>query len=94
MRIDREQLNEFYSERPVLSDEKTISNKPEIKEADEFRTSILEKIGYRILRFTNDEVIADTDNVRAITRKINGGYNSLEDRELYLVRAKSTLGVK
>lgn len=38
--------------------------------------------------------LADKDNVRDITRKINGGYNSLEDRELYLVRAKSTLGVK
>lgn len=38
-------------------------NKPEIKEADEFRTSILEEIGYRILRFTNEEVIADTDAV-------------------------------
>lgn len=38
--------------------------------------------------------LADKDNIRAITRKINGGYNGLEDREMYLVRAKSTLGVK
>ena len=38
--------------------------------------------------------LADKVKVRAITRRINGGYNGLEDRELYLARAKSTLGVK
>ncbi len=36
--------------------------------------------------------LADADNFRAITRKINGGYNGLEDRRKYLVRAKSALG--
>ncbi len=31
---------------------------------------------------------ADTDNLRAITRRVNGGYNGLVDRNLYLNRAK------
>jgi putative chitinase len=31
---------------------------------------------------------ADTDNLKSITRRVNGGYNGLPDRELYLKRAK------
>jgi putative chitinase len=31
---------------------------------------------------------ADLDDLRGITRRVNGGYNGLEDRELYLNRAK------
>ena len=38
-------------------------NDPAQKEYDEQRTQILESFGYNILRFTNEEVIADTDNV-------------------------------
>ena len=37
---------------------------------------------------------ADDDEVRTITRAINGGYNGLEDRKTILNRAKSVLGVK
>jgi len=33
-------------------------------------------------------VLADDDNIRAITKKINGGYNGLEDRINYLNKAK------
>ncbi len=36
---------------------------------------------------------ADQDDIRQITRRINGGYHGLEDREEYLSRAKSVLGV-
>lgn len=32
--------------------------------------------------------LADADDINRITRKINGGYNGLEDRKKYLVRAK------
>lgn len=35
---------------------------------------------------------ADADNLRAVTRRINGGYNGLADRERLLARAKSALG--
>ena len=31
---------------------------------------------------------ADNDNIKSITRRVNGGYNGLADRELYLKRAK------
>lgn len=31
---------------------------------------------------------ADNDNLKAITRRVNGGYNGLSDRDLYLKRAK------
>lgn len=31
---------------------------------------------------------ADNDNIKAITRRVNGGYNGLADREHYLARAK------
>lgn len=35
--------------------------------------------------------LADADDVEAITKKINGGYNGLEDRKRYLKRAKEAL---
>lgn len=37
--------------------------------------------------------LADTDDVRAITKRINGGYNGLAAREKYLTRAKGALGI-
>lgn len=36
---------------------------------------------------------ADQDDIKQITRRINGGYNGLEDREEYLARAKNVLGI-
>lgn len=36
---------------------------------------------------------ADEDDIKAITKRINGGYNGLEDREAYLARAKQVLGI-
>lgn len=35
--------------------------------------------------------LADQDDIMKITKRINGGYNGLEDRKTYLVRAKSAL---
>lgn len=36
---------------------------------------------------------ADQDDIKSITKRINGGYNGLEDREKYLNNAKSVLGI-
>jgi putative chitinase len=35
--------------------------------------------------------LADADNVDEVTRRVNGGYNGLEDRKRYLARAKVAL---
>jgi predicted chitinase len=36
---------------------------------------------------------ADKDDIKAVTYRINGGYNGLKDRQAYLDRAKKLLGV-
>lgn len=36
---------------------------------------------------------ADKDDIRTITKRINGGYNGLEDREAFLARAKAVYGL-
>lgn len=35
---------------------------------------------------------ADQDDIKQITRRVNGGYHGLEDREAYLQRARQVLG--
>ena len=37
---------------------------------------------------------ADKDDLRAVTKHINGGYNGLASREKYLKRAKKAFGIK
>lgn len=37
--------------------------------------------------------LSDIDDIRKITRKINGGYNGLDSRKMYLQRAKRALGL-
>ena len=39
----------------------------------------------------NLNILADKDDVKSITKRINGGYNGIEDRESILKRAKSVL---
>jgi putative chitinase len=37
--------------------------------------------------------LADKDDVKAVTKAVNGGYNGLDDRMDYLSRAKAVLGI-
>lgn len=37
--------------------------------------------------------IADTGDVNAVTKRVNGGYNGLESRKKYLARSKEALGI-
>lgn len=39
----------------------------------------------------NLNILADKDDIKTITKRINGGYNGIEDRESILKRAKSVL---
>lgn len=68
-----------------------------------FRPNIADKAAYFPWAFWSSvwywdkhklNVLADDDKVREITRKINGGYNGLEDRINLLNNAKRVLGVK
>ncbi|HEX9825288.1 MAG TPA: isoleucine--tRNA ligase [Flavobacteriaceae bacterium] len=43
-------------------------NHPEIQDADKFRTEFLEELGYRVIRFTNEDVIG---NINAVLAKIS-----------------------
>jgi len=36
-------------------------NQPEIQKLDKFKTEILESLGYKVIRFTNEEVLLNTD---------------------------------
>ncbi|PWD97669.1 isoleucine--tRNA ligase [Marinilabilia rubra] len=38
-------------------------NDPEIKDADQQRTGVLEGLGYKVISFTNEEVLGDTESV-------------------------------
>jgi putative chitinase len=39
-------------------------------------------------------VAADRDDIRTVTKRINGGYNGLAQRQQYLARAKAALGLQ
>ncbi len=52
------------SQRLIIEVDGGYHNNPEVKEADEFRTNHLEqKLGYRVIRFTNEEVLDSLDTV-------------------------------
>lgn len=59
--------------------------------AQEPDTAVQIALLYWTAKKLND--FADQDDLRAITRRINGGYNGLESRAIYLQRAKKALGL-
>ncbi len=64
-------------------------NNPELAATP--RVSVLTALEYWKQRKIN--ALADRDDVRLVTRAINGGYNGLEDRKAKLARAKQVLKV-
>lgn len=62
---------------------------PEIAEAPE----VAARIAGWYWQSRGLNALADAEDFRAITRRINGGLNGLEDRERYYARAKAVLGV-
>lgn len=64
-----------------------LENNPELAESPE--VSVLTALEYWKSRNLNP--LADKDDVRAITKKINGGFNGLEDRKKYLAKAKTVI---
>lgn len=61
-------------------------------EVAKFPWAFFGAVWYWQSRKLND--LADEDNIRAITKKINGGYNGLEDRIKYLNKAKKIFKAK
>lgn len=51
------------SKRLIIEVDGGYHNDPKVKEADAFRTEFLENLGYRIIRFTNDEVLGNLEGV-------------------------------
>ncbi len=52
---------------------------PEMKISDEERTYSLNELGFEVLRFRNDEILHDIDNV---IKKVHGKLSSLSDKKL------------
>jgi valyl-tRNA synthetase len=50
-------------ENLIVEIDREYHGKPEIQEADKLRTEILESLGYRVIRFTNEEVLGNIDGV-------------------------------
>ena len=55
-------------------------NEPEVKQADEVRTEILNSLGFKVIRFTNEEVINDIENVLlTIKNELTAAASALEN---------------
>ena len=60
-------IADFYCAKAdlIIEIDGGIHNNPDVSEHDVNRTAELEKLGITVIRFTNDEVMNDTDNVIA-----------------------------
>lgn len=73
-------------------------NDPDQRELDNQRTEILESLGYKIIRFTNDEVIVDFDNVLSTIKdvcdqQVSSFGGDLEEVTVFTTRADTVFGV-
>jgi putative chitinase len=60
---------------------------PEILEEPEY--AVLSAIWFWHIHDLNE--LADKDNLKAITKIINGGYNGLTDRQAFLTKVKEVI---
>ena len=67
------------SKRLIVEVDGKYHNTPEQQEADELRTNILEELGLKVMRFTNEEVIG---NIEQVTAKITKELESLPSGEV------------
>ncbi|MES2703217.1 MAG: DUF559 domain-containing protein [Bacteroidota bacterium] len=68
------------SKQLIVEVDGSIHQLPENQESDKIRTDNLNEIGFEVLRFTNDEVLADHD---AVLNKIENKLKSLPDKPLW-----------
>lgn len=73
-----------------LGGEPKVYSNPSLVEQDNL--SVLAAVFYWSSRNLNQW--ADKDDVNTVTKRINGGFNGLEDRKNILAKAKSVLGIK
>lgn len=73
----------------VMSDKlnRPLEDNPDLAKTPEI--SVLTALEYWKSRGLNK--FADADDVKTITKRINGGYNGFEDRKAYLARAKTVI---
>lgn len=69
---------------------KDLVEQPELV-SDEPDTSVAAACWYWLQRRLND--YADADDVKGLTKRINGGYHGLDDRKAFLTRCKSVLNI-
>ncbi|MDR0795148.1 MAG: class I tRNA ligase family protein, partial [Tannerella sp.] len=68
-------IDQFVVDFVCLSNELIIEidggyhNAPEVIEADQLRSQILNELGYRVIRFTNEEVLNEIDKVLSIIKE-------------------------
>ncbi|HSO85612.1 MAG TPA: class I tRNA ligase family protein, partial [Draconibacterium sp.] len=72
-------------------------NQPEIQELDKIKTDILNELGYKVIRFTNEEVLVNTDSViqsiiEALKSSPSGGVEGASYITIATTRPETILG--
>ncbi|MFT3753932.1 MAG: valine--tRNA ligase [Paludibacter sp.] len=72
-------------------------NQPEIHELDKLKTEILESLGYKVIRFTNEEVLSNTDTTIQIIKDAflsspSGGVEGAEYLVVATTRPETIMG--
>lgn len=85
-------IADFYCHKLklIIEVDGSIHNEPDIKEVDGIRQKDLEKLGYKIIRFTNRQVMKKSEEViKIITEKISQINNLQKQNTLQKAESKS-----